>query len=53
VLTQLDRFRRPVRRLAADIVMTSVEIVRKKDGQRGFQPLPKRLPGTSVKDIVS
>jgi putative transposase len=27
---------------AADIVKTTVEIVRKKDGQKGFQPLPKR-----------
>jgi len=27
---------------AADILTTTVEIVRKKDGQKGFQPLPKR-----------
>jgi putative transposase len=27
---------------AADIVKTTVQIVRKKDGQKGFQPLPKR-----------
>lgn len=27
---------------AADIVKTTVEIVRKKEGQKGFQPLPRR-----------